>query len=433
MFKPPSRHKPQRVPETEVLTPPLLLYKDDPFFAALAFSSQTPPQATPFHFDSFIYMKKASQNSSTPPGTLKEKRSSRTLNSIRHMIHPKKPKTDNLNTDLPPINPNVPTIITSADPETPLSACACHPQHLVNLRGHFPTHIPEALFVQESYDKLVPFGFHKSNAIPCVSLCRDELTKPLLNAIDDAWENGPEDTATFAMHSLAGMVFLGKTGLTAATHHAPIVDGVSRYVFYVFPHIGINTDGNVGKVRRHGKQIISFIFLSVLEFNCARCVAPLRYVHHYIPGIVVLANPPAPSFLCLFNSGIEKESTACGALIAFQQELESGYLNLELDTDDIEQSVLKQRMLKKIKFGSAVPSIAELTQVAYQVCLEDLQRLISAVIHGERADYAVFTGVQINSGGRLNFIWPGECYAVIDGKRHELSDWSEHTPVNSAV
>ncbi|RUS15659.1 hypothetical protein BC937DRAFT_92168 [Endogone sp. FLAS-F59071] len=321
---------------------------------------------------------KASQKQSTPPGTLKEKRSSRTLNSIRHMIHPKKPKTDNLNTDPPDNIPDVPAP-NSADPETPASACACHPQHLISLRTHFPMHIPESLFVQESYDKLVPLGFHKSNAIPCVSLCRDELTKPLLNAIDDAWENEPDDTPTFAMHSLAGMVFLGKTGLTAATHHAPIVDGVSRYVFYVFPHIGINTDGNVGKVKRHG---------------------------------------------------IEKESTACGALIAFQQELESGYLSLELDTDDIEQSVLKQRMLKKIKFGSPVPSIAELTQVAYQVCLEDLKRLITSVIHGERADYAVFTGVQINSGGRLNFIWPGECYAVIDGKRHELSDWSEHTPAN---
>ncbi len=158
------------------------------------------------------------------------------------------------------------------------------------LSTHFANALPAEKFVKDSkdsYEALRSHGFEALNTIACVSVCRDELTYPLLENIRHIWGEA------FNFSSLAGMLYLGKTGFTAAHHHAPNEDGHERYVYFALPHIGIDAAGQIG--------------------NCQR-------------------------------SGRKETSHACGALVSFQQELISGSLRLDLDPDDLEQSFLKQRL-----------------------------------------------------------------------------------------
>ena len=48
------------------------------------------------------------------------------------------------------------------------------------LSAHFPKAIPQGDFVQRSYNLLQAEGFRAENTIAFVSVCRDELTLPLV-------------------------------------------------------------------------------------------------------------------------------------------------------------------------------------------------------------------------------------------------------------
>jgi len=231
------------------------------------------------------------------------------------------------------------------------------------LQAHFPGAMPEADFVAQTYRALQGHGFNADDAIACVSVCRDELTAPFVETVCQAWGEA------FNFSSLGGMLFLGKTGFAAAHHHAPLLDGRERYVYYAMPHIGIGEGGEIGQVRRRGR-----------------------------------AEP----------------SGACGALIAFRGELLDGRLNLSLDADDIEQSLLKQRLFRRIRYGDT-PDLVSLTRLARQTIQEDLERGISLTVNPAHSDYAVLTGIQIHGSEGRNFIWPGAMYAVVQGERREIS------------
>jgi len=105
-------------------------------------------------------------------------------------------------------------------------------------------------------------------------------------------------------------------------------------------------------------------------------------------------------------------------------ELLKGEIKVELDPLDIEQSLLKQKLIKRIKFGE-LPSLVELTDIAHRVGLSDLEVLIQEVLlkSGKKIDYAVITGVQVHTTN-CDFITPDEkggCYVVVDGKRSEIA------------
>jgi hypothetical protein len=233
------------------------------------------------------------------------------------------------------------------------------------MTNEFPEAIPQARFVARSYEELQRHGFLAENTIAFACVCRDEITLPLVEDIQRTWGEA------FIFSSLGGLPVLGKTGFLAAQQHAPIDEGgLERYVYYALPHIAIGPHGEFGVYFRPGRQ---------------------------------------------------KASHACGALMAFQHELESRSLQLAPDPDDIEQSVLKRHLLGKLRYGD-VPDLPSLTRIAHAVILEELERMIHLTVDPTRSDYGLFTGIQIHAPEGQHFVWPGAAYVVKGGNKVSLSE-----------
>lgn len=222
-----------------------------------------------------------------------------------------------------------------------------------SLEKHFPGSLLLEDYMNQTFQKLTPLGFTNENTFACVSACRDEITKPLLDQTDDVWGE------VFNFSSLAGSLTLGKTGFAAAASHAPIIQGLERYVFIAMPHIAISEKGEIGIVYREGR------------------------------------------------SGA---SHACGALGAIVNEINGGKLHLQLDLDDIEQSILKTKIFEKLEYGEK-PDLVRITKITHEIIKEDLERLIQ-VSEKEPFDYAVLTGIMIHGPNESNYVFPQTFYAV---------------------
>jgi hypothetical protein len=229
------------------------------------------------------------------------------------------------------------------------------------LKKYFDRVYTEADFVEKTYAELNKSGFDANNAIACVSVCRDEITQPLIALIRKKWGEA------FNLSSLAGMFFAGQTGLAAAMHHSPNIGGKERYVFYSLPHIAIDADGRIGAYKRAGR---------------------------------------------------EGESTACGALVAFQRELSDGKLNLSMDDIDIEQNLLKRRLLREIPYGH-VPDLLELTKITRKVVQKDIEYALNTIVDRRKSDYAVISGIQIH-GPDGNYVGDVSGYVVVNNVREEI-------------
>lgn len=219
----------------------------------------------------------------------------------------------------------------------------------------------EASFVRWSHQAIAVHGFNADNTIACVGVCRDELCRSLVWAIREDWGEA------FNFSSLAGLLTLGTSGFTAAHHHAPIVNGRERYLYVVMPHIGISEDGVYGECAREGRR---------------------------------------------------GSSAACGALTAVREELLAGSLDLNIDHQNIEYSMLKQQLAPRLP--EAVPDMASLTLTMSQLIADELESMIEATVDVEKADYAVLTGVQIHRPIKGDMIWVDRKYLCVEGKRHLL-------------
>jgi len=250
------------------------------------------------------------------------------------------------------------------------------------LRREYPGAIPEEEFVRYSKNILQAHGFKETNTLSCVSLCRDELCAPLADLIDRAWKSPflqvPDSSRVLNMHSfllssLAGMLFLGKTGMGAAVSHAPQdpTDKRQRFVFYAMPHIGIDHRGILGEVDR--------------------------------PGI--------------------EKSHACGALFHLLDDLLKDTLDFDSDPSDIEYSLLKQRVMAKLlpNLSNNAKNMKIITAVTQQVIHEDLESLIDNSIVKNNTDYAVFTAIQIHTPIGESYISVKDHYVVIKGHKIELT------------
>jgi len=249
-----------------------------------------------------------------------------------------------------------------------------NPGFVEALGRHFPGSSLEVEFIAATAQRLRDEGFSKDNTIACVALCRDEISRPLFTDVERVWGSA------FSLAGLAGMVTAGRTGLAAAIHHSPVEGGRRRFVIYAMAHIAIGADGTIGRVER--------------------------------PGI------PEPS-------------SACGALVAFRDELQAGSLEVEFDRYDTEQSLLKHRLLPLIGYGE-VPDLVDLTKLTVIAIEEDLRRILRSLADGWRstdhpmlADAAIFSGIQIHGPDGVNFVWPHSVHIETGG---DLSDYEFESP-----
>lgn len=237
------------------------------------------------------------------------------------------------------------------------------------LQKHFPGALPMPAYMQITYEALGAYGFDDKNTMAITTLCRDEITEPFLTEAIQKWAD------SFNCSSLAGFVMMGKTALAAATDRVPIVDEKRRFAFYAMPHIAISKDGEVGKVYRYGTK---------------------------------------------------KVSHACGALEAIVKELLSGRVKLEMDMQDVEQTIIRQKILSSIFYGDK-PDLIEITKLASQIISGDIQNLLSA-LDKSVFQYTVMTGIQIHGPMDTTWIYPQEFYVVgsdIPGGKQHLRIFEE--------
>jgi hypothetical protein len=246
------------------------------------------------------------------------------------------------------------------------------------IHKYFDRVFTEVDFVKKTYNDLKKYGFNDENAIASVCICRDEISQSLRSIIKHVWGEA------FNLSSLGGMFFAGKTALKSAMHHAPIVDGKERYVYFAFPHIAIGAKGQLGFCRRRGRA---------------------------------------------------EESNACGALNAVLKELKGNLLSYSvipphpplekggwgdlIDNGDIEFSLLKMRLSKELPPGK-IPDLLKLTKMTLKAIQSDFRSALKKIVDPKKCDYAFLTGIQINAPDG-NYIWPAECYAFVNGIKKDVT------------
>jgi hypothetical protein len=193
-------------------------------------------------------------------------------------------------------------------------------------------------------------GFNPKSAINLVATCRDELCRPFTQKLDAVWGN-----STY-ISSLAGLCFCGKTGFKTAMSSAPIVGGIERCVIWAASHIGLDSAGEVGRVNRPGRIAAS---------------------------------------------------SACSSLLAFHSDLKRGRLQVTLDPNDIEQSLLRQQLSKSLRFDQ-VPTLVELTYHAYECIISEIRKLIAVSTNPLKCEFVIIAGVQVHGPHGQDFFWPGE-------------------------
>lgn len=245
------------------------------------------------------------------------------------------------------------------------------------LTDHFPGVLDEASYIEAMSRVVKGKGFNPTTSINLVSTCRDEICRPFTETLDSMWGEH------FNIASLGGFVFCGKTGFGAGMAHSPVSDGKERYIFWVGPHIAFGTEGAAGKIWRPGREGIS---------------------------------------------------SACGALIALNGEIEGGKLSHGLDPTDIEMSHLREKIVGNLNYGE-VPNLVGITYTAHDCILEQV-RATAKLAAPANSEYIIISGIQVHGALDKNMWWPGSITHYADGVEtdlgaafeksvadYELSDW----------
>ncbi|MGB8019913.1 MAG: hypothetical protein WCF04_01655 [Candidatus Nanopelagicales bacterium] len=212
------------------------------------------------------------------------------------------------------------------------------------IHAGFPGAVPVGAFVSAWADRCAEHGFVADNSLLLVGVCRDEVCFPFVAQVEDVW--GP----AFHMDSLGGLVTIGRTGISAAGHHAPEDPGQPlRYVVVASAHIGMDATGGFGYLRRSHQATAS---------------------------------------------------RTCGALMAFRDELLTSHLHLGYDPVDPEMSLLRQRILSALIYGE-VPDPVDLTGIVAGIIDADLRDLMAwyaeELADAHEARCATVTGILIHT------------------------------------
>lgn len=246
------------------------------------------------------------------------------------------------------------------------------------IQKSFPKALSADDFLARVEVALAGYGFTGDNSIAMSNLCRDESCMVLEDKLESAFGS------CFSTHGLGGVLTCGVIGIKAGLSHSPVQGGKERYVFFSMPHIAIDSEGKVGAVSRPNR-----------------------------PGA----------------------SAACGALIAALGNLKAEGLDVNCkqpgvhDPLEPEYSILKQRLARRAKYEGLDPkdmTLVDITSLAERVITNDLEHLVSKAVDPKKADYAVFTGVQVHNWAHnlddesvpsLEFVSVGKSYVVVDGQK----------------
>ncbi len=109
----------------------------------------------------------------------------------------------------------------------------------------FPTAYKSGDLVSKVQNILSSHGYKNETTLFATSLCCDEVNRELEVEFTNIYNYN------FSMGGLAGFPFGGVTSFGAMAHHIP--DDGSCFILYG-PHVGIDLDGNVGKLHRRGRH-----------------------------------------------------------------------------------------------------------------------------------------------------------------------------------
>ncbi|CAI5531561.1 unnamed protein product [Closterium sp. Naga37s-1] len=172
-------------------------------------------------------------------------------------------------------------------------ATSAAPEALATMAATFPRAVQEEAFLRAVATELSKLGFKRTNSIALGNTCRDEVCRPVVSLIDRQFG------LSFNLSGLGGLVNCGKTGFKAAMSHSPEFrepDG-TLLIFFAFPHVSIGESGEVGSLLRRGRG---------------------------------------------------RPSSACGALIAIQTDLNEAKGTQE-DPFDEEYVLLKKKVASKVR------------------------------------------------------------------------------------
>ncbi|GFR49404.1 hypothetical protein Agub_g11456, partial [Astrephomene gubernaculifera] len=242
---------------------------------------------------------------------------------------------------------------------------------------YFPSAMGVDDFMGRVEVALAGFGFTGDNSIAMTNLCRDESTQVMKDKIEAIFGS------SFNTNGLGGVLTCGVTGMKAGLSHSPVCfGGRERYVFFAFPHIAINSEGEMGALSRPGRP---------------------------------------------------KQSCACGALLAILNafKVEGVERSCKVpgvhDPLDPELTILQQRLARRVRYEKLDVQrldLPGLTQVAERTITDDLEYLIEKAVDPALADYAVITGVHIHNWGKqltedgdtsIEFVAPAKAYTVVNG------------------
>ncbi|MCS7163957.1 MAG: hypothetical protein NZ845_03035 [Thermodesulfovibrio sp.] len=218
----------------------------------------------------------------------------------------------------------------------------------------FDKYFKEEDFIKLSSERLKEFGFNYHNTIAGVCLCRDEICQSILTEVKKYWGD------FFNFSSFAGIYISGQIGLKVFLSHLPEAKE-RRCLLYLFTHIGIDKDGNLGFCKR---------------------------------------------------KGIEK-STACGALILFLNTLS----NIDKEKENSELNLVNQKLRREI--SDKIPDLMELTKITLRISFNEIEKTMEALAKSDEITYAIVSGIQVHYLDK-NYVVPMDSFIFMNNKKISL-------------
>eukprot|EP00929_Paragymnodinium_shiwhaense_P073154 TRINITY_DN371_c0_g1_i3.p1 TRINITY_DN371_c0_g1~~TRINITY_DN371_c0_g1_i3.p1 ORF type:complete len:317 (-),score=76.83 TRINITY_DN371_c0_g1_i3:243-1193(-) len=204
-----------------------------------------------------------------------------------------------------------------------------------SLNDNYPGALPDIVVVERVKEALEGFGLSRANTIYSESICADEICHDphqLTDLLTDHWSN------VFTMGGIGGFAHGGPVALGAFKGHIP--DGGNMFILYG-PHVGISEDGKVGVTLRLGQN---------------------------------------------------KDTTACGALMAVYNNCLKGATIDAYSPADLQARLIHQELCPRVdEISKAANPEAMLPRVAYDV--------VHKQIEGMTKDLDLGTGSLVLLGG----------------------------------